>query len=150
MALLAFTVMLGTAGRMLEPRPDPSLPADDASKGLSIGDHAIDDANRREMPRPNLGPSAIRAHGPSRGRETAPRDVDSGQAFRGTVVREGSDYMLRDATGEEYRLDAVSSAQAYEGRPVKVNGQLEESARLIHVQEIEEPDSGVTGAAPAP
>jgi hypothetical protein len=148
-ALVAFTLMLGTAGRMLQSRP---VSADAASHdaGLAIADHAIEDANRREMPRPAQGPSAIRAHGPSGNAASFVSEKDAAQAFHGTVVREGLNYMLRDSSGEEYRLDAMSSAQAFEGRPVKVSGQLEESSRLIHVQEIEEPGREGVIADPAP
>jgi len=145
-ALVAFTLMLGMAGRMLQPRPA------NADPGLSAGDHAIENANRREMPRPAQGPSILRPRGPSgdggRSGSLAVKDAGQMQAFRGTVVREGSDYLLRDLTGAKYRLDASGSAQAYEGRPVKVSGQLEESARLIHVQEIEFPPRDVVGPVP--
>jgi hypothetical protein len=36
-----------------------------------------------------------------------------------------------------YKLDNAESAKPYENKPVKVTGQLDEQAMLIHVESIE-------------
>jgi hypothetical protein len=56
----------------------------------------------------------------------------------GTIVKDGSDFVLRASTGDVYRLDMPSKAQPFEGKAVKVTGKLEETAKLIHVDNIEE------------
>jgi hypothetical protein len=71
----------------------------------------------------------------------APRpgpQADKAAVFTGTIIRHGSDFVLRDQSGTVYRLDAPSKAERYEGKPVKVTGKLEEAARLIHADTIEE------------
>jgi len=57
--------------------------------------------------------------------------------FTGTVVKSGGDFILRDSSGQMYKLDNPESAKPYEGKSVKITGQLDEQARLIHVESIE-------------
>ncbi|HZP03284.1 MAG TPA: DUF5818 domain-containing protein [Terracidiphilus sp.] len=60
-------------------------------------------------------------------------------ALSGTVVRDGSQFMLRDGAGQVYRLDNPNQVQLFEGKSVKVTGVLDSEARLIHVEQIESP-----------
>ena len=57
--------------------------------------------------------------------------------FTGTVVKDGSDYMLRDSSGAIFKLDDANRAKPFEGKTVKVTGQLDEQAKVIHVESIE-------------
>jgi uncharacterized protein YdeI (BOF family) len=57
--------------------------------------------------------------------------------YTGTVLRNGEQFVLRDAAGQIYRLDDPREAQTFEGKPVKVTGKLDTDARLIHVERIE-------------
>jgi hypothetical protein len=68
--------------------------------------------------------------------QTEPQQSES-KTFTGTVFKSGEQYVLRDAAGQTYKLDDPESAKPYEGKAVKVTGQLDEQAMLIHVQSIE-------------
>jgi hypothetical protein len=57
--------------------------------------------------------------------------------FTGTVVKDGSDYMLRDSSGSIFKLDDSQRAKPFEGKTVKVTGQLDEQAKVIHVESID-------------
>lgn len=57
--------------------------------------------------------------------------------FTGTVVKNGGQYVLRDSSGAIYTLDDAERAKPFEGKTVKVTGQLDEQAKVIHVQSIE-------------
>jgi len=57
--------------------------------------------------------------------------------FTGTVVKNGDQYMLRDSSGQVFGLDDSDEAKPFEGKAVKVTGQLDEQAKVIHVQDIE-------------
>lgn len=57
--------------------------------------------------------------------------------FTGTVVKNGPDFMLRDSSGSIFKLDDASLAKPFEGKTVKVTGQLDEQAKVIHVEKIE-------------
>ena len=77
----------------------------------------------------------------STGSAEAPVQAQQGQGqtgtYTGTVLRNGEQFVLRDAAGQIYRLDDPREAQTFEGKPVKVTGRLDTEARLIHVQRIE-------------
>ena len=57
--------------------------------------------------------------------------------FTGTVVRNGELYMLRDSSGQVFGLDDSEKAKPFEGKTVKVTGQLDEQEKVIHVENIE-------------
>jgi len=68
---------------------------------------------------------------PGQGQATA------ASTFTGTVVKNGDQYMLRDSSGQVYGLDDSSKAKQFEGKTVKVTGQLDDQAKVIHVQDIQ-------------
>lgn len=118
LALLTFTLLLGAAARALQPQPSLT-----EQNGMSI--------LQEPSPKPTPDPQQP---DPSR----RDPDGDKSSVFTGTIVKNGSDFVLRDQTGKVFRLDAPSKAEPFEGKPVKVTGKLEETARLIHVESIEE------------
>ena len=52
-------------------------------------------------------------------------------------MKDGSDYMLRDSSGAIFKLDDAKRAKPFEGKTVKVTGELDEQAKVIHVESIE-------------
>ena len=57
--------------------------------------------------------------------------------FTGTVVKNGDQFALRDSSGAVYTLDDSQRAKPFEGKTVKVTGQLDEQAKVIHVDSIQ-------------
>jgi uncharacterized protein YdeI (BOF family) len=57
--------------------------------------------------------------------------------FRGTVVRNGEQFMLRDGSGQVFRLDNPEQAQSFEDKAVTITGMLDSGSRIIHVERIE-------------
>jgi uncharacterized protein YdeI (BOF family) len=62
---------------------------------------------------------------------------DKSTTFTGTVVKDGEQYLLRDSSGQVYKLDDSERAKPFEGKTVKVTGHLDTEAKLIHVENIE-------------
>ena len=60
----------------------------------------------------------------------------STQIFRGTVIRNGAQLLLRDSSGQLFRLDNSAQAQPYLGKTVTVTGQLNATAKLISLEQI--------------
>jgi uncharacterized protein YdeI (BOF family) len=56
--------------------------------------------------------------------------------FTGTVAKNGDQYVLHDSSGETFALDDSERARPYEGKTVKVTGELDEKAKSIHVETI--------------
>ncbi len=59
------------------------------------------------------------------------------EVFRGTVVRNGAQFLLRDSSGQVFRLDNPLPAQSYVGKTVTVTGQIDAAAKVIRLQRIE-------------
>lgn len=57
--------------------------------------------------------------------------------FTGTIVKNGDEFVLRDSSGQVFGLDNSDKAKQFEGKTVKVTGQLDEQAKVIHVENIE-------------
>jgi hypothetical protein len=70
-------------------------------------------------------------------RSNPPESKAPAKSFSGTVVKAGEAYVLRDGSGTVFKLDDSESARPFEGKAVKVTGQLDEQAMLIHVESIE-------------
>jgi hypothetical protein len=77
--------------------------------------------------------------------ERAPQHSEENQAqvqqqaatFAGTVVKDGEHYDLRDSSGETFKLDDAERARPFAGKTVKVTGELDSQANVIHVESIE-------------
>ena len=95
---------------------------------------------QEQQPQQQAPPQQTQPDQPPQAQPDQP-DPSQGQAqskvFTGTVVKSGSAYVLRDSSGQVYKLDNPQSAKPYAGKPVKVTGQLDEQAMLIHVESIE-------------
>lgn len=75
--------------------------------------------------------------------QTAPDQTTPNQdqakttTFTGVIVKNGEQYVLRDSSGNVYKLDDSSRAQAFEGKTVKVMGRLDPDSKMIHVDSIQ-------------
>jgi hypothetical protein len=58
------------------------------------------------------------------------------QAFSGTIMKSGDNYVLKTADNMTYQLDDQSRAKQYEGKQVQVTGSLDATNNTIKVQDI--------------
>jgi len=87
---------------------------------------------------PFVGAGSKGAQAQDQPQQTQPQpDQAKSKTFTGTILKNGEQYVLRDSSGQTYKLDSPESAKPYEGKAVKVTGQLDEQAMLIHVESIE-------------
>jgi hypothetical protein len=110
LAILAFTMMLGVAARGVQSLPD-----------VQAQRTAAQDSDQY----------AVQAD-----TKAGAKDVKTG-VFTGTIVKDGEVLVFRDESGKLYRLSSQAKAKPFEGKPVKVKGQLEEATGLLHVDSIE-------------
>ena len=61
------------------------------------------------------------------------------QVFRGTVMSNGTQWMLRDSSGQTFRLDNGALAQPYLGKTVTVTGRFDAASKLIQLESIAAP-----------
>ena len=88
-----------------------------------------------QNPQPAPQDAATPASAQAAQNQTAQQSQTS--TFTGTVVKRGNQYGLRDTSGQIYKLDDREGARHYVGKSVKVTGELDQQAKLIHVQSIE-------------
>ena len=63
------------------------------------------------------------------------------KTYTGTVVKDGEQFVLRESSGQLFKLDDPERAKQFEGKAVTVTGQLDMEAKLIHVESIEGTDA---------
>ncbi len=118
----------------------------DVTVGLSLS--AIVFAGVLAWGSPFVGTSSSSAQTEAQQQKTQPDPTQQAQpdqaqgkaqskTFTGTVVKAGDSYALRDSTGQLFKLDDSERAHPFEGKAVKVTGQLDEQTMLIHVESIE-------------
>ncbi len=90
---------------------------------------------------PFIAPSPVLARVQQRptqqSEQSQSRDRNSAATFAGTVVKDGEQYELRDSSGEVFKLDDAERARPFAGKTVKVTGELDAQAKVIHVESIE-------------
>jgi hypothetical protein len=57
--------------------------------------------------------------------------------FKGTVLRDGEQFLLRDAAGQIYHLDDPARVQSFEDKAVSITGRLDSNTKTIHVERVE-------------
>jgi len=78
-----------------------------------------------------------RPSSPSQETETPPQQEPAAQTLTGTIIKDGSRYILKVSNGTIYQLDDQDRAQKYEGKQVKVLGTLDAKGDSFHVTSIE-------------
>jgi len=89
---------------------------------------------------PFVGTRAAYAEGQSAQTPDPQQQPDHDQkstTFTGKIVKSEHLYALRDSSGNVYKLDDTARAQRFENKIVKVTGELDEQAMVIHVESIE-------------
>jgi hypothetical protein len=153
----------GQAPQQTQPAPDqgqPSSPSDPSQRGKDQPNPNQppdqNQPNQNQTPDQNQPPSqsqppSSQPHAQTISQVTGQAETQTGpstqagasqgqqqsQVFTGTIVKTGRRYCLRDSSGQVYKLDDVEGAKAYAGKSVKVTGQLDQQAMLIHVQNIQ-------------
>lgn len=56
------------------------------------------------------------------------------QTFTGTIVKQGSKYVLQDASGKSYDIDHQPEVAKFEGKRVRVRGTLDQTGNKIMVK----------------
>ncbi len=82
-------------------------------------------------------PSQTPSSSPS---STGSASSDAQRSFVGSIMKASGKLVLHTA-GTDYQLDDQAQASKFEGKDVKVTGQLDQSSNTIHVQSIEPPSS---------
>jgi len=117
-------------------RPNPSLPADVLGPQLIMWTQM-----QKPQPLPQPLPPPERADqqqqaSPQPG--SAPAQAEPAtQSFTGTIVKDGSRYVLKVSDSTTYQIDDQERAKTFEGKQVKVSGSLDSRLNVLHITSIE-------------
>src|SRR5213596_3618750 len=67
---------------------------------------------------------------------SAPGSSQAAESYTGTVVKSGDKYVLKTDTGT-YQIDDQDKAKQFEGKQVKVSGNLDKATSTLHVTDIQ-------------
>ncbi len=57
--------------------------------------------------------------------------------FTGTIVQDGTKYVLKKSSGATYQLDDQDNAKQYEGTQMKIVGNLDANSNTLHIASIQ-------------
>jgi hypothetical protein len=66
-----------------------------------------------------------------------PQQPLAAQTLTGTIIKDGSRYVLKVSSSSTFQLDDQDRARPYEGKQVKVAGTLDANGNSLHVISIE-------------
>jgi cytoskeletal protein RodZ len=82
-------------------------------------------------------PDASQAPSASSPSSSASSSSDAQRMFVGSIAKNGSGKFVLHTGGTDYQLDDQAQAGKFDGKDVKVTGQLDQSSNTIKVQSIE-------------
>ncbi len=113
-------------------RPSPALPASILGPQLIVWSHLQKPQPVSEpLPEQQQQPRQQQVRQPA---NTQDRQRPSAQTFTGTIMKDGANYMLKESSGATYQLD--DNAKQYEGKQVKIVGNLDANNDILHVSSI--------------
>lgn len=123
-------------------QPSPALPADQLGPQLVAWSQA---QKPRPVPQPLPPPDRPEQQPEQQPDQQPPGQPANGQVqqqptaqtFTGTILKDGSKWILKDSSGTTYQLDDQNNAKQYEGKQVKVVGNLEAKTNTLHIVSIQ-------------
>jgi hypothetical protein len=142
--LATLSVLLVLAGSVFaqEPQiqPSPALPANVLGPQLIVWSEL---QKPRPVPqplpppdRPEQVPDQPQAQ-PAQPANAQAQQQPAAQTFTGTIVKDGAKYILKESSGTTYQLDDQDNAKQYEGKQVKILGNLDANTHTLHVVSIQ-------------
>ena len=134
-AILALVVtMLPAASAQTSDQTSPSSSAPGASSPAASSSASQGQTSPAQTSPAQTSPSTPDQSSSAQGSgSAASQDAES---FTGTVVKSGDKYVLKTDTGT-YQIDDQDKAKQFEGKQVKVSGNLDKATSTLHVTDIQ-------------
>jgi len=113
-------------------RPSPALPASILGPQLIVWSHLQKPQPVSEpLPEQQQQPRQQQVRQPA---NTQDRQQPSAHTFTGTIMKDGAKYVLKESRGATYQID--NDARQYEGKQVRIVGNLDANNDILHVSSI--------------
>src|SRR5580698_8356715 len=118
-------------------QPSPALPADILGPQLIAWSQL-----QKPQPVPQPLPPPDRPVQPQAQQPASPPAAQQEQqpvapTFMGTIIKDGTKYVLKASGNSLYQLDDQDKAKQYEGKQVKIVGSLDADGKILHITSIE-------------
>ena len=134
-AILALVVtMLPAAFAQTSDQTSPSSSAPAASSPAASPSDSPAQTSPAQTSPAQTSPSTSDQSGAAQG--SAPGSSQAAESYTGTVVKSGDKYVLKTDTGT-YQIDDQDKAKQFEGKQVKVSGNLDKATSTLHVTDIQ-------------
>jgi Protein of unknown function (DUF5818) len=117
-------------------QPSPQLPASVLGPQL-IAWSEVQKPRPLPQPLPPPQPDPPAQSQPQQSAGSQNQQQPSAQAFTGTVVKDGSKFVLKGSESTSYQIDDQEKARVFEGKQVKIAGRLDPKTYILHVMSIE-------------
>lgn len=121
------------------PQLGPSLPASILGPQLIVWTQ-MQEPKPVPQPIPPGGDPSARPAPPQQHEQSAnspSQQQPATQSFTGTITKTGDKFVLTVAGGVTYQLDDQDRAKQYEGKQVKIIGNLDSTSNTLHVSSIQ-------------
>ena len=71
----------------------------------------------------------------SRAQQASP--LDAAQTFAGSIVKDNGKYVLKVSESTAYQIDNQEKARTYDGKQVRIIGNLDSKTNMLHITRIE-------------
>lgn len=131
-ALVALSPLVGAQDALKQ--PSPALPAEILGPPLVAWS-----VLQKPQPIPEPLPPPDNRGGQSQTGQPADSQPQqpSAQTFTGTIAKDSGKYILKVAEGTVYQIDDQEKVRSYEGKQVKVAGNLDAKNNVLHITNIE-------------
>jgi len=122
-------------GQGPQPQPRPALPPDILGPQLIAWSQLQKPQPvpqlMLEPDRPMQQPDVQRANPPAK------QEQPAAPPFKGTIIKNGTRYVLKVSSNSAYQIDDQDRPKQYEGKPVKIAGTLDADGKSLHIIDIE-------------
>jgi len=118
----------------LQTQPSPALPSDILGPQLIAWSQL---QKPQPVPQPLPTPDRPAQQPAQSANPPAQQQQPAAQTFTGTIVKDGSRYVLKVSSNSAYQLDDQDRAKQYEGKQVKIAGTLDANGNSLHNTSIE-------------
>ena len=122
-------------GQGPQPQPRPALPPDILGPQLIAWSQL---QKPQPLPQPLPPPDRpIQQTDQQPANPQAQQEQPAAPTFMGTIIKNGTRYVLKVSSNSWYQLDDQDRAKQYEGKQVKITGTLDAGGKSLHITSIE-------------
>ncbi len=132
--LFLLALAISAFGQMPQMLPSPPIPSNNVLGPQLIVWSQTEQPQPVPQPLPDPPEQQSKAQ-PAQADTTEPQPAT--QTFAGTIMKDGSKYVLKQSGGKTLQLDDQDNAKKFDGKQVKIVGTLDSNSNTVHIASIQ-------------